>query len=149
MKVFQKITSLFLLLALIFSLAACGKKAETPTPTQASTETVAPTQAPTEPTKPAETPTEAPTAEPTEAPTAADNIIYGDANCDEAVTMADAAAIFQSLGNPDKYALSEQGRVNADCSNTGDGVTPADGLAVQKLTAGLIDSLPEITKENL
>ncbi|MBQ3138763.1 MAG: lysophospholipase [Ruminococcus sp.] len=103
----------------------------------------------TEPTKPAETPTEAPTAEPTEAPTAADNIKYGDANCDEAVTMADAAAIFQSLGNPDKYALSEQGRVNADCSNTGDGVTPADGLAVQKLTAGLIDSLPEITKENL
>lgn len=100
----------------------------------------------TEPTKPAETPTEAPTAEPTEAPTAADNIIYGDANCDEIVTMADAAAIFQSLGNPDKYALSEQGLANADCSNTGDGVTPADGLAVQKLTAGLIDSLPEITK---
>lgn len=100
----------------------------------------------TEPTKPAETPTEAPTAEPTEAPTAAENIRYGDANCDEIVTMADAAAIFQSLGNPDKYALSEQGLANADCSNTGDGVTPADGLAVQKLTAGLIDALPEITK---
>ena len=60
MKAFQKITSLFLLLALIFSLAACGKKAETPTPTQAPTEptkpaeATAPTQAPTEPTKPAE-----------------------------------------------------------------------------------------------
>ena len=54
MKAFQKITSLFLLVGLMFSLAACGKKAETPTPT----ETVAPTQAPapTEPTKPAEPP---------------------------------------------------------------------------------------------
>ncbi len=98
----------------------------------------------TEPTKPAETPTEAPATEPTEAPTAAENIRYGDANCDGTVTMADAAAIFQSLGNPDKYALSEQGFTNADCSNPGDGVTPADGLAVQKLNAGLIDALPEI-----
>ena len=98
----------------------------------------------TEPTKPAETPTEAPATEPAETPTAAENIRYGDANCDGTVTMADAAAIFQSLGNPDKYALSEQGLANADCSNPGDGVTPADGLAVQKLNAGLIDALPEI-----
>lgn len=98
----------------------------------------------TEPTKPAETPTEAPATEPAETPTAAENIRYGDANCDGTVTMADAAAIFQSLGNPDKYALSEQGLTNADCSNPGDGVTPADGLAVQKLNAGLIDALPEI-----
>lgn len=68
----------------------------------------------------------------------------GDANCDEIVTMADAAAIYQALGNPDKYGLSAQGAANADCSNPGNGITAADAIAVQKLSANIIEKLPEI-----
>ncbi|MBQ3139881.1 MAG: right-handed parallel beta-helix repeat-containing protein [Ruminococcus sp.] len=72
--------------------------------------------------------------------------IAGDANCDGGVTMADAAAIFQHLGNPDKYGLSSQGIANADVFNKGDGVTGSDALSVQKLVAGIISSLPESVK---
>ncbi|MBQ3137929.1 MAG: RICIN domain-containing protein [Ruminococcus sp.] len=79
------------------------------------------------------------TTTPVETPTVG---IIGDANCDGVVTMADAAAIFQSIGNPDKYALSEQGRKNADVSG-GEGVTASDAISIQKLVAGVISSLPE------
>ncbi len=72
--------------------------------------------------------------------------IAGDANCDGIVSMADAAAIFQHLGNPDKYGLSAQGSANADVFNKGDGVTGSDALSVQKLVAGIISSLPESVK---
>ena len=71
--------------------------------------------------------------------------LYGDANCDGVVTIADAAAIFQAIGNADKYSLSAKGAANADCCNPGDGLTAADGLAVQKLDAKLLTSLPEKT----
>ncbi|MBQ9139830.1 MAG: glycoside hydrolase, partial [Ruminococcus sp.] len=71
-----------------------------------------------------------------------DIVVWGDANCDDKVTMADAAAIFQSLGNADKYALSKQGAKNADCCNNGDGITANDALAVQQYTAELISKLP-------
>ncbi len=101
-------------------------------------------------TKPVATTTKpAPTTAPpvvTTTPVVSDDILYGDANCDGDVTMADAASIYQSLGNPDKYGLSTKGAVNADCSNAGDGITAADALAVQKFAAKLIDKLPEITK---
>lgn len=72
--------------------------------------------------------------------------LMGDANEDGIVDIADATSIIQHIGNKDKYALSEQGAVNADCCNTGDGVTGADAVAIQKLEAKQIDSLPEILK---
>ena len=101
-------------------------------------------------TKPVATTTKpAPTTAPpvvTTTPVVSDDILYGDANCDGDVTMADAASIYQSLGNPDKYGLSAKGAANADCSNAGDGITAADALAVQKFAAKLIDKLPEMTK---
>ncbi|MBR5514442.1 MAG: hypothetical protein IKV85_10745 [Ruminococcus sp.] len=68
---------------------------------------------------------------------------YGDANCDTVVTIADATAIFQAIGNPDKYSLSVQGEINGDCCNPGDGITAADAIAIQKLDAKLIETLPE------
>lgn len=71
--------------------------------------------------------------------------LYGDANCDGRVTIADATAIVQAIGNPDEYALSEQGEKNADCYNTGDGVTGKDANAIQMLEAGLIESLDEVS----
>jgi hypothetical protein len=46
--------------------------------------------------------------------------------------ISDAVLIMQSLSNLSKYKLTEQGQVNADCCNLGDGVTNADALAIQK-----------------
>lgn len=88
-------------------------------------------------TKPPQT-TEPPvTTEPPES-----NAVYGDANCDGVVTIADAAAIFQVLGNADKYFLSSQGKINADCNNVGDGITAADAIAIQKFDSKIIEKLP-------
>ena len=103
-------------------------------------------------TKPSEAPqtTEAPTVAPTEIPTSSPtekpsgNILYGDANCDGLVTMADAASIYQSIGNADKYSLSKQGALNADCFDPGNGITANDALSVQKFSAKLISALPEL-----
>lgn len=72
--------------------------------------------------------------------------LYGDANEDGKITIADAAAIIQYMGNPDKYQLTEQGIINADCYNTGDGVTLFDALAIQQLEAKIIFSLPVAEK---
>ena len=55
----------------------------------------------------------------------------GDANCDGTVDMADVLLIIQSCCNPDKYQLTESGRYNADVSDTGNGITPADAQALQ------------------
>jgi hypothetical protein len=63
--------------------------------------------------------------------------LIGDANCDGKVSIADATAILQSLGNPDKYALSEQGAANADIADTGNGVTVEDAAAIQRIDAKL------------
>lgn len=57
----------------------------------------------------------------------------------------------QSISNPSKYGvkgtdknkITEQGNINADCSSTGDGVTNADALAIQKYKLAIITSLPE------
>ncbi len=64
--------------------------------------------------------------------------VDGDANCDGTVSMADVASIYQSLGNPDKYSLSEQGAVNADIVDTGNGITANDAIMVQKIITGLV-----------
>lgn len=66
----------------------------------------------------------------------------GDANDDGEVTLADAAAILQYLGNSEKYKIEGAALDNADCCNKGDGVTPKDALAIQKYKAGVITSLP-------
>lgn len=99
-------------------------------------------------------PTKAPaptTAAPTKAPTTSaptdtsddGELLYGDANCDGVVSIADATAILQHLGNRDKYALTKQGEKNADCYDVGSGITAADALSIQKLDAKQIDKLPE------
>ena len=56
--------------------------------------------------------------------------LKGDANCDGNVDMSDAVLIMQSIANPSKYKLTDQGSKNADMD--GDGVTNADALAIQK-----------------
>ncbi len=70
--------------------------------------------------------------------TESDIINFGDANLDGKVTIADATAIIQSLGNSDEYALSRQGEINADVVDNGDGVTGVDANAIQAIEAGFI-----------
>ena len=90
-----------------------------------------------------ETPDPKPTQggqDPTDAPPITTDANWGDANCDGDVTMADAAAVFQALGNSDKYSLSAQGAKNADVIDNGKGVTAADAVAIQAVSAGIIDA---------
>ncbi len=68
----------------------------------------------------------------------------GDSNMDGKVSVADAVAILQHVALNDKYGLKGQALINADCYNPGDGVTPKDALAIQKLDAKVLESLPEI-----
>lgn len=71
------------------------------------------------------------------------DIKYGDANCDTKVDLSDAVLIMQSLANPSKYKLTEEGKKNADVSGGSDGITASDALAIQKYMLKLIDKLPE------
>lgn len=95
----------------------------------------------TEPTEPATTTTTTTTSSTTTETTTVSDILYGDANCDGKVTIADSTAILQSLGNNDKYGLSEQGTVNGDVDGT-NGITAADALTIQKYDAKMISELP-------
>ncbi|MBR1823320.1 MAG: carbohydrate-binding domain-containing protein, partial [Ruminococcus sp.] len=83
------------------------------------------------------------------------DIIYGDANCDGSVSMADAVLIMQSMANPSAYSptgsnenhITAKGQDNADVSSRGDGITNKDALAVQKKLLNLIPELPESYKD--
>lgn len=79
--------------------------------------------------------TTATTAEPADQPD------YGDANTDGSVTVADAAAILQYLGNAEAFKLSENGIKNADVDGVS-GITPKDAVTIMKFKAGLIEKLP-------
>ena len=59
------------------------------------------------------------------------NSVEGDANNDGQLTIADATAIVQALGNADEYALSAQGKYNADFDC--DGITGMDAVRIQKI----------------
>lgn len=74
--------------------------------------------------------------QPTDPPSG--DTLWGDANCDGKVTIADSTAILQALGNPDKYGLSTQGAINADVIDNGDGVKTSDALAIQAVDAKLV-----------
>ncbi|MDE6779876.1 MAG: hypothetical protein K2J40_00240 [Ruminococcus sp.] len=76
--------------------------------------------------------------------TSGGKIIYGDANCDNKVGLADAILIMQVLSNPDEYKLTEWGIINADVCNRGDGITPQDAVVIQEIDLQLlsIDDLP-------
>ena len=80
--------------------------------------------------------------EPTTEPTTKAGVIYGDANGDNDVTVADATLIMQAAANPDEYSVKAENKANADCENVGDGVTVSDALAIQQYLNGKITSLP-------
>ena len=68
--------------------------------------------------------------------------LWGDANDDGVVNMADAVLIMQSISNPDAYQLTPQGSVNADVYQNGSGITGQDAVTIQKYLLQLIDTLP-------
>ena len=72
-----------------------------------------------------------------------DSQLAGDANLDGKVTVSDAVAILQHIGNRDKYELKPSGLLNADVDGEF-GVTAKDALIIQKVDAGLYkaDELP-------
>ena len=72
-----------------------------------------------------------------------DGQVYGDANEDGKVTLADCVAVLQYIANNQKYPLSAQGSDNADVYKRGDGVTAYDALTIQKYDSKIITKLPE------
>ena len=86
-----------------------------------------------------------PTTKPTDpSSSTTDKTVYGDANCDGKVEIADATLILQFLTNKDEYKLTEQGMKNADVIGNGDGVTAQDALTIQQVDAGIykVSDLP-------
>lgn len=71
-------------------------------------------------------------------------IVYGDANGNGTVEVADAVFILQGIADPsnEEYKLSKAGSINADCCDVGNGVDAEDALAIQQFKADIIESLP-------
>ncbi|MBR2284674.1 MAG: Cohesin domain protein [Ruminococcus sp.] len=63
--------------------------------------------------------------------------LRGDANVDNKVNMADAVAVLQNLANSEKYPLTAQGLINADCDGT-NGLSGLDAIWIQMKDAGAI-----------
>ena len=59
--------------------------------------------------------------------------LSGDADCDGKVNINDAVFVMQSIANPDKYKISEQGKANADID--GNGITLSDAVTIQEMAA--------------
>ena len=57
--------------------------------------------------------------------------MWGDTNVDKEVNISDAVLIMQSIANPDEFKITEQGKINADVYNNGDGITNNDALVIQ------------------
>lgn len=81
-----------------------------------------------------------PVVKPTESENDSAVTLRGDANCDGKVSIADATAILQAVGNPDKYGLTAIGMANGDVDGE-KGITASDALVVKKFDAGLIDKV--------
>ena len=69
------------------------------------------------------------------------NVIWGDANEDDEVNLADAVLIMQNIANPSKYNMTEQGKLNGDVDENGDGITPNDAFKIQQFVLGIISEL--------
>ena len=75
--------------------------------------------------------------------------VYGDANCDGGVDMADVVLIMQSLANPNKYGINgtdsnritKQGQLNGDVEGEKNGITGSDALEIQRYLLGIVKAL--------
>lgn len=75
--------------------------------------------------------------------------LYGDANCDGGVDMADIVLLMQSLANPNKYGINgsdehhitSTGLLNGDVDKSIKGITAGDALRIQEFLLGKVSSL--------
>ncbi len=87
-----------------------------------------------------------PTTKPSESTTTTEepgNVLYGDANVNGEVEVADAVFILQSFANPNEYTLTPEGENNGDVNQRGNRIDPEDALSIQKYKAEIILELPE------
>ena len=68
------------------------------------------------------------------------NAVMGDTNEDKTVNISDAVLIMQSIANPDEFKVSEQGKINGDVIDSGNGLTNMDALAIQYVEIKTITS---------
>lgn len=77
------------------------------------------------------------------------DVIWGDANCDGGVDLADAVLIMQSLANPNRYGvtgtdtnhITEKGIAQADVDISAKGITSNDALKIQDFLLKKITAL--------
>jgi len=80
--------------------------------------------------------------------------VWGDANCDSEVSLADAVLLMQSIANPSKFSetgsdknhLTAEGAKNGDVYENGTGITGQDALSIQKYKLNIVKELPESYK---
>ena len=70
-------------------------------------------------------------------------ILWGDADCNGEVEIADAVKVMCNLTDPENNPISDQGRLNADVYANGDGLSTQDALSIQKYLAQILPELPE------
>lgn len=112
----------------------------TTTTTKATTAKLTTTTTKATTTKPITTTTIPTTDKPTTAATTATSsasILYGDANLDGRVNVADAVAVLQFIANASKYPLNAEGKRNADCDGN-PGITGTDAITIQRIDAGIV-----------
>ncbi|MGN1036955.1 MAG: hypothetical protein ACI4PX_04205, partial [Ruminococcus sp.] len=63
-------------------------------------------------------------------------VLYGDANTDGCVDIADIVAVSAYVADSETNYLDGYGMLCGDVHNTGDGITANDALAIQKFLAG-------------
>ncbi|MGN0677722.1 MAG: dockerin type I repeat-containing protein, partial [Ruminococcus sp.] len=63
-------------------------------------------------------------------------VLYGDANTDGCVDIADVVAVSAYVADSEKNDIGGYGMLCGDVHNTGDGITANDALAIQKFLAG-------------
>jgi len=69
--------------------------------------------------------------------------VYGDADLDGFVKMADVIKVMCHASNKEKNPLGEQALFNCDVYQRGDGVDTSDALSIQKKITQIIGALPE------
>lgn len=69
--------------------------------------------------------------------------VWGDADCSGQIEIADAVKIMCYVTDKESTQIDEQGLLNGDVYQTGDGLSVQDALSVQKYLAQIITELPE------
>ena len=80
-------------------------------------------------------PTTPPVATPTTTTPAPGNVLYGDANCNGKVDIADVVVLNKWLNDNSAYAMTAQGKINADCCD------PKAGTPDENDSKAIIQSL--------